>query len=144
GLLQAPTGTRLYERMEQEGRLDAAASGDNADGTTNIIPAMSLEALKEGYRKILSHIYSPAPYYRRVRTFLREYKPVHVPYRLRFCHVRALFRAFYLLGIVGKERVQYWKLMLWTQFRHPRLVPKAIMLAIYGYHFRKVCEKHVV
>jgi radical SAM superfamily enzyme YgiQ (UPF0313 family) len=144
GLLQAPPGTRLYERMEKEGRLDAAATGNNADGTTNIIPAMSLEALKEGYRKILTHIYSPAPYYRRIRTLLREYKPTHVPYRLRFCHIRALFRAFCLLGIVGKERVQYWKLILWTQFRHPRLVPKAIMLAIYGYHFRKICEKHVV
>jgi radical SAM superfamily enzyme YgiQ (UPF0313 family) len=56
GLLQAPPGTRLYERMEKEGRLDAAATGNNADGTTNMIPAMSLEALKEGYRKILTHI----------------------------------------------------------------------------------------
>jgi radical SAM superfamily enzyme YgiQ (UPF0313 family) len=143
GLLQAPPGTRLYERMEREGRLDAMASGDNADGTTNIIPAMSLEVLKEGYRKILTHIYAPAPYYRRIRTLLREYKPTHVPYRLRFCHVRALFRALWLLGIVGRERVQYWKLMLWTQFRHPRLMPKAIMLAIYGYHFRKICEKQL-
>ena len=141
GLLQAPPGTRLYERMEKEGRLDAAASGNNADGTTNIVPAMGLEALKEGYQKILTHIYSPAPYYRRIRTFLREYKPVHVRYRLRFCHIRALFRAFCLLGIVGRERVQYWKLLIWTQFRHPRLIPKAIMLAIYGYHFRKICEK---
>ncbi len=143
GLLQAPPGTRLYERMKKEGRLDCAASGDNADGTTNIIPTMSLEALKEGYHNILNNIYSPAPYYRRVRTFLREYKPTHVPYRLRFCHIRALFRAFCLLGIVGKERVQYWKLILWTQFRHPRLVPKAIMLAICGYHFRKICEKQL-
>jgi radical SAM superfamily enzyme YgiQ (UPF0313 family) len=143
GLLQAPPGTRLYERMEKEGRLDATASGDNADGTTNIIPVMSLEALKEGYRKILSHIYSPAPYYRRIKTFLREYRPRRMPIRFRLCHVRALFRSFYVLGIVGKERLQYWKLILWAQFRHPRLVPQAIMLAIYGYHFRKVCEKHV-
>jgi radical SAM superfamily enzyme YgiQ (UPF0313 family) len=141
GLLQAPPGTRLYERMQKEGRLAAAASGDNADGTTNIIPAMSLEALKEGYQKILTHIYSPAPYYRRIRTLLREYKPTNVRYRLRFCHVRAFLRAFYLLGIVGRERVQYWKLLIWTQFRHPRLLPKAVMLAIYGYHFRKICEK---
>ena len=143
GLLQAPPGTRLYERMKKEGRLDAAASGDNADGTTNIVPAMSLEALKEGYRNILSHIYSPAPYYRRIRTFLREYRPIRTPTTFRFCHVRALFRSFYVLGIVGKERIQYWKLILWTQFRCPRLVPQAIMLAIYGYHFRKICEKHV-
>lgn len=38
GLLQAPPGTRLYERMKQEGRLLARLSGDNVDGTTNILP----------------------------------------------------------------------------------------------------------
>jgi hypothetical protein len=33
--------------------------------------------------------------------------------------------------------------MLWTQFRHPRLVPYAVSFAIYGYHFRKICEEQV-
>jgi len=37
GLLQAPIGTRLYERLKQEGRLLGFMSGDNVDGTTNII-----------------------------------------------------------------------------------------------------------
>jgi len=41
GLLQAPVGTRLYERMQQEGRLVNEFSGDNVDGTTNIIPKMA-------------------------------------------------------------------------------------------------------
>lgn len=144
GLLQAPPGTRLFDRMKKEGRLDTAASGDNADGTTNIIPTMGLERLKEGYQKILKQIYAPAPYYRRIRTFLREFRPAHVKFRIRFCHIRALFRSFYFLGIVGKERVQYWKLILWAQFRYPRLMPQAIMLAIYGYHFRKICEKNLI
>ena len=39
---------RLYERMKKEGRLRGKSSGDNVDGTTNIIPAMSLDALQEG------------------------------------------------------------------------------------------------
>ncbi|WP_372808260.1 B12-binding domain-containing radical SAM protein [Pontiella sp.] len=143
GLLQAPPGTRLYERMKQEGRLDAAATGDNADGTTNIVPAMTLEVLKAGYQKILTHIYSPAAYYRRIQTLLREYRPAHVRYRLRYCHIRALLRSIVLLGIVGRERGRFWKLLFWTQFRHPRLVPRAIILAIYGYHFRKICEKQL-
>ena len=53
GLLQAPLGTRLYERMQKEGRLVNEFSGDNVDGSTNIIPRMGLEPLREGYRKIL-------------------------------------------------------------------------------------------
>jgi radical SAM superfamily enzyme YgiQ (UPF0313 family) len=144
GLLQAPAGTRLYARMEKEGRLCSESSGDNVDGTTNIIPAMSLATLKEGYRRILDHIYSPAPYYQRIRTFLREYKAPPTRGRLQFSHILALLRSVYRIGILGRERLQYWKLLIWTQFRRPRLLPDAIILAIYGYHFRKICRRHVV
>ena len=144
GLLQAPPGTRLYERMKKEGRLRGDSSGDNVDGTTNIIPAMSLDALQEGYKGILRHIYSPEHYYQRIRTFLREYRPPRVRGRIRFSHLLALLRSFYRLGVVGQGRFHYWKLLLWTQFRHPRLIPEAVMLAISGHHFRKVCEQRVM
>ena len=143
GLLQAPPGTRLYERMKREGRLCGESSGDNADGTTNIVPAMSLETLRDGYRRILQHIYSPEHYYKRVRTFLREYKPPRVRERVQFSDILALLRSFYRLGILGRERFHYWKLLLWTQFRRPRLLSHAVALAIYGYHFRKTCERHL-
>jgi radical SAM superfamily enzyme YgiQ (UPF0313 family) len=144
GLLQAPPGTRLYERMKKEGRLRGDSSGDNVDGTTNIIPTMSPDVLREGYKGILQHIYSPEHYYRRIRTFLREYKPPRTRERIRFSHILALVRSFYRLGLVGQGRLHYWKLLFWTQFRRPRLIPEAVILAIYGYHFRKVCERRVM
>ena len=143
GLLQAPPGTRLYERMKREGRLCGDSSGDNVDGSTNIIPTMSLDALREGYKGILQHIYSPEHYYRRIRTFLREYQPPRVRGRIRLPRILALLRASYRLGLVGQERFHYWKLLLWTQFRRPQLIPEAVILAIYGHHFRKVCEQRV-
>ena len=144
GILQAPVGTNLYARMKAQGRLCAEASGDNVDGTTNIVPAMSMETLKTGYRRILDQIYSPAPYYQRVRTFLREYKGPPARGKLRVCYILALLRSAVRLGVIGRERAYYWKLIFWTQFRRPRLLPDAIILAIYGYHFRRICEKHVV
>jgi len=144
GLLQAPAGTRLYARMKKEGRLCNDYSGDNVDGTTNIIPVMSLAVLKEGYRRILDAIYAPAPYYQRIRTFLREYKAPRVRSKLQFAHILAIVRSAYRLGVAGRERLQYWRLLAWTLFRHPRLLPDAIMLAIYGYHFRKICDQHVL
>jgi Domain of unknown function (DUF4070) len=49
-----------------------------------------------------------------------------------------------LWRILGKERVHYWKLILWTLFRHPQLFALAITLAIYGYHFRQVMDLHLV
>jgi hypothetical protein len=48
-----------------------------------------------------------------------------------------------VLGIIGKERFHYWRLLLWTAFRRPRLLPQAVTLAIYGFHFRKIVEKHL-
>jgi radical SAM superfamily enzyme YgiQ (UPF0313 family) len=143
GLLQAPLGTRLYERMQKEGRLVNDFSGDNVDGSTNIIPRMGLEPLREGYREILSHIYAPKYYYERVLTFLREYQPPKIRVPLDSQYILALWRSIYQLGIRGVERVQYWRLFFWALFRRPRLFPLAITFAIYGFHFRQVTELHV-
>ena len=144
GLLQAPLGTRLYERMQKEGRLVKEFSGDNVDGSTNIIPRMGLEPLREGYRKILEQIYAPHLYYERVLTFLREYRPPKIRVQLEPQYILALGRSIYQLGIRGVERVHYWRLFFWTLFRRPRLFPLAITFAIYGFHFRQVIELHVV
>jgi radical SAM superfamily enzyme YgiQ (UPF0313 family) len=57
GMLQAPPGTRLFDRLKKENRLSGTISGDNVDGTTNIIPKMGLETLFEGYRSIMAKIY---------------------------------------------------------------------------------------
>ena len=144
GLLQALPGTRLYERLKREGRLLEGISGDNANGTTNIVPTMNLETLREGYKAILHDIYSPEAYYRRVKTFLREYKSPKIKTRLDLQQILAFPRSVLRLGILGKERSQYWDLLFWTLFRRPALLPLAVTLAIYGYHFRKVCELHVL
>ncbi len=143
GLLQAPYGTRLYERLFREGRVRPTASGDNVDGETNIIPRMPVEELRAGYRWLLDQLYAPRPFYARVRRFIEEYKLPRFRSPLEFQYVMAFFRSVYLLGIVGKERGEYWRLFFWTLFRRPSLVPLAITFAIYGYHFRKVCELHV-
>ena len=143
GLLQAPPGTRLYERLKRESRLLGHMSGDNVDGTTNIIPKMDLNALHEGYRNILRHIYSHKHYYQRIKTFLKEYKAPKIEIPLDFQRFLAFFRSNVRLGILGKERFHYWKLLLWTLFRRPELFSLAVTLAIQCHHFRKICELRI-
>jgi radical SAM superfamily enzyme YgiQ (UPF0313 family) len=144
GLLNAPRGTKLYKRLAQEGRLLKDASGDNTDFSINFIPKMDYEMLVKGYQKIISRIYSPKPYYERVRTFLREYKPFQKKafrFHFRYLHFRylgAIFKSVLFLGIIGTERFHYWKLLCWTMFRRPLLFPLALTFAIYGSHFRKI------
>jgi len=140
GLLQAFPGTQLYDRLADEGRLTSELSGDNVDGSTNIMPKMDIDVLRNGYKNILHQIYSPKLYYERITTFLREYEPPKLRIHLDPQYLLAFWRSIYQLGIKGAERVHYWKLWLWTLFHKPRLFPQAIELAIYGYHFRRVCE----
>jgi radical SAM superfamily enzyme YgiQ (UPF0313 family) len=143
GLLNAPQGTKLYHRMKQEGRLLKTLTGDNTDFSINFIPKMSLEALLSGYRTILYTIYSPKHYYARVKKFLIEYQPVETRrYRLPLSHVMAALKSIVRLGVIGRERFQYWKLFFWSLFMRPRLLPLAITYSIYGYHFRQVLKRH--
>lgn len=138
GLLQAPIGTRLYERLKQEGRLLGFMSGDNVDGTTNIIPRMNMDVLYKGYKTVINTLYAPKNYYARVKTFLKEFKPPKIKASIDFEYLLALPRSIIRLGILDKERIYYWKLFFWTLFRKPRLFPLAITFAIYGYHFRQI------
>jgi radical SAM superfamily enzyme YgiQ (UPF0313 family) len=142
GMLQAPPGTRLFERLAREKRVSSEFSGDNVDGSTNIIPTMGLDNLIAGYHAIMRQIYSPRDYYQRVRLVLRELKvPVatsHTDWQRFF----ALFRACLRLGVLGKERFYYWRLMIWTVWRKPRQLKLAVTLSIYGHHYRKICEQY--
>ena len=143
GLLQAPYGTRLYERLKGEGRLLGQFSGNNTDDTMNFVPKMDPNLLHEGYRRILEGIYAPQAYYERVRTFLREYtKSDAVRMHITRDELRAFLRSIYVLGIKGRERWEYWRLFFWTLFRRPKLFPNAITLAIYGFHFRRIVETY--
>src|SRR5512133_825608 len=140
GLLQAIPGTRLHERMRQTGRLVEKASGYDVNGTSNIVPVMDPSVLRLGYADLLRKLYSPKQYYQRVRQFLKVYGIPKLRIRWsRLYQVRqwwAFAMASLRLGIVGKERFEYWKLLFWTLFHSPRAFSLAVTLAIYGYHFR--------
>lgn len=75
GLLNAPRGTRLYQRLKKENRITKDMSGDNTDASLNFTPKMKTKTLLSGYRRILNTIYSPKHYYARIKTLLSEYKP---------------------------------------------------------------------
>ena len=144
GMLQAPPGTRLFDRLQKENRLVGMSSGDNVNGTTNIIPRMGIDTLLEGYKSIMGQIYSPSNYYRRVKTFLKEFTPPEVSTPMDLQRFLAFFRSSFRLGIWGKERFQYWRLLIWALIYRPRLFSWAITLAIYGYHYRRICERYIL
>ena len=144
GMLQAPPGTRLFDRLQRESRVVNTFSGDNVDGTTNINPRMGIDRLLDGYRFIMRQIYSPKNYYRRIRTLLRQLKAPEINQPVNIQRFLSIFRSALRLGVLGKERFHYWQLMLWALVCKPRLVPVAITLSIYGYHYRRICELYIL
>ncbi len=140
GILQAPLGTKLYDRIKSEGRLIDEISGDNGDGSTNIITKMDPVVLREGFAGLIHDLFSPDLFYARVKTCLREFQPPKTNLHLEFQEVVALFRTIWLIGILGKERKQYWDLFFWSLFKFPQKFPLAITFTVYGYHFQKVSE----
>ncbi len=139
GLLNAPSRTKLYKRLKEEGRILWTHEGDNTNYSMNFTPKMNKEVLLEGYQKIVHSIYSSKAYYERLKGFLTHFKPRVVNRgRVNGENMMALLRSIFYLGIIDKSRKYYWKLMFWSLRRRPDMIPLAVTYSIYGYHFRKV------
>ncbi|WP_026841584.1 B12-binding domain-containing radical SAM protein [Citrifermentans bremense] len=143
GILMVLRGTKLHSRLCREGRIISTCSGNNTDTALTYIPKMGQEVLVEGYQRLMRAIYSPEHFYARLTTFLKQYRLLGPsPFSmLQRRDIRAFFRSVLFLGILGKERLHYWKIFLWTLVRKPRLLPLTITLTIYGFHFRTVAEE---
>jgi len=143
GLLNAPRGTRLYERLKKENRLVTEFTGDNTDCSLNFIPKMKLETLVDGYKHILGSIYAPKAYYERIATFLKEFHPTYSAksFQLKFYHLVGLVKSLWILGVLDKGRRHFWKFILSVLVKRPMSFPLSLTLSAYGYHFRKVYHK---
>lgn len=139
GLLNAPKNTKLYHRLKSEKRLTANPSGSNTDYTMNFVPKMDGAELMDGYRHVIQNIYGTKPYYKRVRQFFMNYrKNQNGQRKLQWTYIWAFVKSIMVIGILNNGRVEYWKLLIWTLFRRPRLLMDAVTFTVYGYHFRTV------
>lgn len=136
--------TRLYQRLEREGRLLPIDVGESVYGKINFVPRMEHDALIEGHKRILETIYSPRSYYERVKTFLQEYDPGEKKGgKLELEHVKAFFKSLWFLGIRDSGRRYYWMLLAWSLFNCPRSFPVAARLAITRGFFRLDMREYI-
>ena len=141
GLLNAPKGTKLFQRLKSEDRLLNVMSGNNMDGSLNFIPKMDYKKLIAGYKYILDTIYSQKAFYHRVKSFLKSYNFRNSGIRnISFWDIQALFKSMFILGILERGRTYYWRLFFFALLKHPEKFALSITLSIYGFHFRKVVQ----
>ncbi len=139
GLLHAPQGSRLYDRLLKENRLLGVSSGNNTDLSLNFIPKINSEELIKGYKKVVQTIYSSEYYYKRILTFLKNYKTIQKRTSLPGLYeMKILLKSAWVLGLKRKGRSYYWRIILWTLFRRPQHLKLAVTFMIYGFHFHKL------
>jgi radical SAM superfamily enzyme YgiQ (UPF0313 family) len=140
GLLNAPPGTKLYQKLKNENRLADPPTGDNMDCSINFVPKMNIHELQSGYLKVLNTIYSQKYFCKRVKTFLKNYNFKHkTKYKLTVRDINAFFKSIWQIGMLEKGKIYYWLLLLWS-FADLRRLPLVVRYSIFGFHFRKMLK----
>jgi len=140
GPLNAMPNTQLWDRLKREGRLVTDFTGDNLalPNFTTTIPALSLV---RGYRTVLTSLYSATNFFGRLYDLIGSVKGgrnktlgrLNLRTRLKFGF--PLISALIYLGVVDRDRKEYWRFMLWVWRYHPDKWLYALCRAITGYHF---------
>ncbi|HZY02368.1 MAG TPA: DUF4070 domain-containing protein, partial [Anaeromyxobacteraceae bacterium] len=141
GLLGALPNTALWRRLDKEGRLRRAQSGDQF-GRPNFEPALDERVLLQGYRRVLSSLYSADAFYARCRLHLDQVKVVPAP--LRPGAFAALLRAVWGIGLRGQRRRHFWRLVLHALRRGPEVFARAVALAVMGEHMIRYTDEVVL
>src|SRR5690242_10012411 len=146
GLLNALPETQLWKRLEREGRLlGEDATGNNTVCTFNFKTRMDPAFLVRGYQRIMRTIYGPREYYERVLDSLRRtrrtrsaeprvYRPI--------AGLTALARILLKLGIIDRERKEFWRFFVHALIKHRKQFADSLRLAAVGYHFRKLSDAY--
>jgi radical SAM superfamily enzyme YgiQ (UPF0313 family) len=134
GLLYALPNTQLTRRLEREERLhpmhDAVHGDDDADQCTsglNFDTARPRERVLEDYDEVLTSVYDPAAYFRRVRAVGRELDCSKRRFRQPLHHVardvRSFLRMAWRMGVRNRSvRAHWWRTMADCVGRNPRAI----------------------
>ncbi len=142
GTLTALPGTALWRRLEREGRLRARPTGDQFD-RPNFEPRMGEETLVAGYARLLETLFDEEAYFARCERHLDE-APTR-PAALRPGSAAAFARAVWRLGILGRRRRWFWRLLRrGLRKGGVAAVAKAVTLAALGEHLIRYTREDVL
>lgn len=144
GLLAALPGTRLYDRLEKEGRLLSVSVGNNTHAlSTNFETKMDPHLIKEGYKKILDHLYDSRlkNYFARCSGLLDniEHRAFYQR-KIRLDEVKVFLKALCRQPFTPYG-FQYIKYLTRNLFKNRDLFGEVVTLSICGHHFYKITRQ---
>ncbi len=142
GLLSAIPNTQLYRRLKEEGRLLTESSGNNTHELHfNFQPKMDLNTLINGYKHIISQIYSPKTYFERCLIFLHNLKPHQNSSR----HVRAEEVFIFFRSLMRQSFTSYGyyylRFLMKAFITERKMFPEAVRMAIWGHHLFRITQE---
>lgn len=147
GILTALPGTKLYQRLEKEGRITPGhLTGSNTHTmSTNIVTTMAPDTLKEGYKKVLGTLYDTnlKNYFARCDTLLARLQ--HTGYRQRYVRVHEIMALLKSLAIqpFTPYGLQYLRFVGRNLIRNPHLIAEVITHAVMGHHFHIITQETI-
>ncbi len=156
-ILQALPNTRLWDRLQKEGRLiEQRTSGDTQDYLLNYLPTRPAEEIIGEYRAAIDRLYEPSRYLERAYHYFLTMRPTrraqaiergatHGPKVVEPTHFQTtrlrdfsvLFRLIWEHGIVAWYRSQFWRQLLGVYRKNPsRLFKYLVCLAMGENMFR--------
>jgi radical SAM superfamily enzyme YgiQ (UPF0313 family) len=143
GLLAALPETALWRRLEREGRLREHSDGD-AFERPNFQPTMPEDALLRGYAELLRDLYSEEAYFRRCAVQVERIGAPKHRSQLPPIEVAIALGAVIRLGLFGRRRGHFWRLVGVGARRGVHAVRSAISGAIMGEHMIRYTEEVVM
>jgi radical SAM superfamily enzyme YgiQ (UPF0313 family) len=156
-ILQALPNTRLWDRLQKEGRLiEERTSGDTQDYLLNYIPTRPAAEIMGEYRAAIDRLYEPSRYLERAYRYFLAMRPTRCalsqkkgdaqkslvtgPSRFQRTKLRdlaVLLRLIWGHGVVADYRSQFWRQLVGIYRQNPsRLVKYLICLAMGENMFR--------
>jgi hypothetical protein len=88
----------------------------------------------------MQSLYEPRNYYQRALTFLGEYRLRGPRLRPTWRDLRTFAKSMWVMGVLHRGRTAFWLYLAKVLARHPRKLPRAVALAVYGFHYRMVAQ----
>lgn len=147
GLLMALPETRLYRRLESEGRILGRSSGNNTHQTElNFETKLPRETLVTGYQRLLARLYSPRNYFSRCLRFVirlpRRRTVIGLQRRLSFGR-RELRAVISSLLKQGGSWYGWWYFFFLVRalLMRPHEAVRIMTLAIKGHHYFTITKQ---
>jgi len=99
------------------------------------------DKFRRDFAYVIAKIITPREFYERSILFTSDYHSPHGTAQPLTClHISTLLYCVWKLGILGRDKRYFWKLLQSSIFKNRRNLSLTITLMVYGFHFHRLIK----